>query len=101
MQGLSPMEAGGPLCRIRGKSGKRKRAYRTRREGRAALDARVAELAARELAMHPAVRLDAEVGHGRARFGGVWHARQARTAAALATYNLLLKSTADPKGYLN
>jgi hypothetical protein len=82
------MEAGGPFSRILGTSGNRKTAYRTRREGRACSDARVAELATRELAMHPAVRLDAKVGHGCASLGCVWHPASLRPAPAQATFNL-------------
>jgi hypothetical protein len=58
----------------------RKGAYRARREGRAACDARGAELATRELAMHPAVRHDAKVRHGRAILGGVGHRACVRSA---------------------
>jgi hypothetical protein len=49
------------------------RAYRARHEERASRDARAAELATRQLAMHPAVRLDAIVRHGLASLGCVGH----------------------------
>ncbi len=54
-------------------TGKGEGVYHARREGRATRDARVAELATRELAMHPAVRHDAKVRHGRPILGCVGH----------------------------
>ena len=60
-------------------SGKEQMAYRARPEERASRDARVAELATRQLAMHPAVRLDAKVRHCRASLVDIGHPTDVRS----------------------